>query len=47
MPMYRYQCPFCLEERDEYRKIAERDQAKAALLPARVRHRAPEIPNDF
>jgi putative FmdB family regulatory protein len=27
MPIYRYRCPFCLGEQDEYRKIAERDQA--------------------
>lgn len=27
MPMYRYRCPFCLMEADEFRKMAEMDDA--------------------
>ena len=34
-------------DRDDLPLVAEREQARAALLPASVRHRTPVIPNDF
>lgn len=43
MPIYRYECPFCKHEQDEYRKISERHYAprchgnmELKILPAMV-----------